>query len=204
MIKLWLFNKNAGCSLRSEVKVAVSDNEKENVTCVDPKIKDYYKLAPRSYASKGKRWNSFDISHVTKNVLGNVKDVCKVMDTVKLIITAKILKCSSLGETIQNLPKPFLEILPVSLSTPLECASGETRCCRQVTTVSLKRLASNILYPQSLQAFYCRGTCEDTPHKSFCCVPTKTTPRSVLFFDRKGHIALNVLPDVVVEQCGCR
>jgi hypothetical protein len=112
--------------------------------------------------------------------------------------------CSSWKETIQNPHRSYLEIMPVLQSTPLECTPGETRCCRQGTTVSLRQVTPRIIHPRNIQAFYCRGTCEGSTNNSYCCVPTKTTPLSILSVDHERHVTHNVLPDVVIQQCGCR
>ncbi len=203
--KLWLFNKKRGCPLRSEVKVDLSDCEKENLNRVNPVIKRYREhVHGRFYDSKDGRWVSFDVSQLIEKVLRNVKDVCKSMDTEKLTVTVNTLKCSSPEEEIQNPRQAYLEILPIAPSTPLECTPGETRCCRQATIVPLAQLVPNIIVPRNVRAFYCRGTCDGGLRNGPCCVPTKTMPLTVLSIQQGRSIVKSDISRALVEQCGCR
>lgn len=202
MIKLMLFNGKHGCPLRFEVKIDSSNSEKENLNCVDAMKKPYHGLLHGQYYDPNdERRISFDVSELTERVLRNVKEVCKTMDTAQLTIGVKARKCSSSKDKIQN--PPYLEISPIPPSTPLQCTPGETRCCMQTMAVILKEIASNILVPIRYRTGYCRGRCEGSPHNGPCCVPTKTSPLSVLYF-KQGIIRKKVLNDVVVKECGCR
>ena len=84
-----------------------------------------------------------------------------------------------------------------------------------------------IVAPPGFDAFRCQGECRfpladhlnGTNHAivqtlvngvtpsavpQACCVPTDTSPISMLYLDEYGKITLNNYEDMVVEGCGCR
>ena len=156
--------------------------------------------------SNNERWISFDISQLTRRLLHKMKSTCKTMATVNLTITVKTRKPFSLINKFQNPLPHSLEVLPLPPSSTLKCTPGETRCCKEEAVVSFKKseaLSRIILYPYVFRTAYCRGTCEDGLHNGACCVPTKARSLSVLFRDG-DIIQANILPNVVVQECGCR
>ena len=80
--------------------------------------------------------------------------------------------------------------------------------------------------PDGYQAYYCHGDCPLPEGKhlnsishaivqalanrvnqtvpSACCVPTKLSPISMLYFNDNNHVSMKNFQDMVVEECGCR
>lgn len=211
VVKFGLFNKMEGHPFCSWVRIELSNIRKESSACVNAVTQRYLDLVHgKYYDSNDKRRISFDISPLIGKVLRNVRDACKNINKAKLTIKVKACNYSSQNDKIQNVRNAYLEILPgilrISPSTPLECTPGETRCCRQKTTVKFRDLggkAFDVIQPSAFRSAYCRGTCHGRPNNDLCCVPTKTSPLSVVHFTQ-GRFGVNILHDVVVNECGCR
>lgn len=104
-----------------------------------------------------------------------------------------------------------------------------SRGCRMRTLyVSFRDLRWNnwILFPEGYSAFYCSGECNFPlnahtnatnhaqiqmlahlmqPHKipKPCCIPTKTSALSVLYFINDTDVMLKKYRNIVARQCGC-
>ncbi|XP_067832384.1 inhibin beta B chain-like [Heptranchias perlo] len=114
----------------------------------------------------------------------------------------------------------------------IECMEKLNFCCRKRFFVNFHDIGWDdwIIMPIGYYANYCLGNC--APHmagapdfaSSFhsivtnlyklngfhptlavnsCCIPTRRSRLSMLYFDEKGHIIKKDIPDMIVEECGC-
>ncbi|XP_072050669.1 nodal-like [Amphiura filiformis] len=105
----------------------------------------------------------------------------------------------------------------------------ESGPCRRVPMeVDFQRVGWEqwIIYPKNFNAYRCAGRCtgyldsDDNPSNHAilvgllrirdkrrapapCCVPTKLSPLSILYFE-KGSIVMKNHEDMIVQECGCR
>lgn len=84
-----------------------------------------------------------------------------------------------------------------------------------------------IIAPPGYDAYYCDGKCPFPLHEqlnatnhaiiqtlvnsvnekkvpSACCVPTKLSPVSMLYYDSNSNVVLRQYDDMIVDGCGCR
>lgn len=127
--------------------------------------------------------------------------------------------------------KPYLEIRVKNLAsesrrkrmTSLTCEekSTEVRCCRYPLTVDFEKFGWDwIIAPKQYEANYCSGECSYVflphyPHTHLvqqtslsnvigpCCSPRKMNAISMLYLDDKHNIIYGILPNMVVDRCGC-
>ncbi|KAL9979112.1 hypothetical protein ACROYT_G016724 [Oculina patagonica] len=87
-------------------------------------------------------------------------------------------------------------------------------------------LSTKSIWPESFNAYRCKGKCSLTPKKKFinhsllkaflkkkkgiktdgeaCCVPTKLRPMSFVYdIKGRGSFVLHTFQDMIVEECGC-
>ncbi|XP_067880945.1 inhibin beta B chain-like [Heterodontus francisci] len=114
----------------------------------------------------------------------------------------------------------------------IECMEKWNVCCRKTFFVNFRDIGWDdwIIMPSGYYANYCLGNC--APHmartpdfaSSFhsimsnlqklngfhpaqsvnsCCIPTRRSRLSMLYFDKKGHIIKKDIPNMIVEECGC-
>lgn len=100
-------------------------------------------------------------------------------------------------------------------------------CNKYTFTVNFKELKWNdwIIAPDNYEAYYCQGKCpfpllpslNITNHAIIqylahlynkqipppCCVPTKLSPISVLYYDDYSNVVLKEYRNMAVESCGC-
>lgn len=99
--------------------------------------------------------------------------------------------------------------------------SQEIRCCRYPLTVDFEEFGWDwIIAPKTYEANFCMGDCpyaflQKYPNTHVvhlaappgyggpCCTPRKMSAISLLHFTHEFNIALNSLPAMVVEKCGC-
>jgi len=109
---------------------------------------------------------------------------------------------------------------------------AEQRCCRYPLIVDFQAFQWNwIIAPKRYAAFYCSGVCPfryftTYPHSALvqmtqerqatsnntsrlnnnagpCCAPIKTSNITMLHYNDEGNVVVSILPDMVVDQCGC-
>ncbi|XP_053564158.1 inhibin beta B chain-like [Bombina bombina] len=112
----------------------------------------------------------------------------------------------------------------------LNCDQNSNLCCRKDYYVDFKDIGWDdwIIKPEGYQINYCMGLCPmhmagapgmaSSFHTTVlnlikanniqtavnsCCVPTKRSPLSMLYFDRSNIILKTDIPDMIVEACGC-
>uniref|UniRef100_UPI00398F566E inhibin beta B chain-like n=1 Tax=Pristiophorus japonicus TaxID=55135 RepID=UPI00398F566E len=114
----------------------------------------------------------------------------------------------------------------------IECMEKLNFCCRKTYFVDFRDIGWDdwIIMPHGYYANYCLGNC--APHmagapdfaSSFhsivtnlhklngyhpalamnsCCIPTRKSLLSMLYFEEKGRIIKKDIPDMTVEECGC-
>ncbi|XP_075680454.1 growth/differentiation factor 8-like [Dermatophagoides pteronyssinus] len=101
-----------------------------------------------------------------------------------------------------------------------EDKSSEIRCCRYPLTVDFEQFGWDwIIAPKRYQANYCSGECpfvlmNQYPHTHLiqqinlnaigpCCSPRKMSSISMLYLDSDLNVIYGILPNMVVERCGC-
>ncbi|KAH7643315.1 growth/differentiation factor 11-like protein [Dermatophagoides farinae] len=101
-----------------------------------------------------------------------------------------------------------------------EDKSAEVRCCRYPLTVDFEQFGWDwIIAPKRYQANYCSGECpfvlmNQYPHTHLiqqinmnaigpCCSPRKMSSISMLYLDSDYNVIYGILPNMVVERCGC-
>uniref|UniRef100_A0A3B3DRG6 Inhibin beta B chain n=1 Tax=Oryzias melastigma TaxID=30732 RepID=A0A3B3DRG6_ORYME len=114
----------------------------------------------------------------------------------------------------------------------LEC-DGDSGglCCRQQFYIDFRIIGWNdwIIAPAGYYGNYCQGSCPaymagvpgsissfhtavvnqyrlrgmDTGSVSSCCIPTKLSTMSMLYFDDEYNIVKRDVPNMIVEECGC-
>lgn len=110
--------------------------------------------------------------------------------------------------------------------TNLTCEekSEEVRCCRYPLTVDFEQFGWNwIIAPKKYSANYCSGECPSVfmnnfPHTHLvqqvggvvghtppgsCCSPKRMNSISMLYVDSNYNVIYGVLPNMVVDRCGC-
>lgn len=111
------------------------------------------------------------------------------------------------------------------------CESKSTMCCKESLYVNFTDIGWGdwILAPEGYYANFCRGSCVEVgvskishyatviqrlqnkaqlsaaqlSQLSTCCTATKLSPMSLLYTTVEGAIAYNLLPNMVVDSCGC-
>ncbi|ESN98685.1 hypothetical protein HELRODRAFT_137287, partial [Helobdella robusta] len=98
-----------------------------------------------------------------------------------------------------------------------------SRCCRYVLEINFNLMGwSWVIAPTVYQTFYCAGDCPEMNIYAFsgsrdnrmysfvrrnedasCCSATKHSDLSILYQNEKGDILHEVVPNMVLEQCGC-
>ena len=125
--------------------------------------------------------------------------------------------------------RPFLVVNTNSNSKvrkrrTLECGATVTECCRAPLLVNFSspefKWNDWIIQPKSYQANYCKGTCNSSgltvpiyghssvvqrakPKIKTCCTPKKFSSINLLYYDDDGMIYKKMVPNMVVEECGC-
>ncbi|UXI23294.1 hypothetical protein NH340_JMT09237 [Sarcoptes scabiei] len=125
--------------------------------------------------------------------------------------------------------RPFIEIRVDKLATNsrrkrtigLNCddKSSEVRCCRYPLTVDFEEFGWDwIIAPKRYQANYCSGECpfvlmNQYPHTHLiqqindavgpCCSPRKMSSISMLYMDGDYNVIYGIVPNMVVDRCGC-
>ncbi|KAM4701114.1 inhibin beta C chain-like isoform 1-T2 [Discoglossus pictus] len=111
-----------------------------------------------------------------------------------------------------------------------ECTSDMDTCCRKDFYVDFFEIGWGdwIISPQGYNMFLCEGRCpihlarvpgiaasshtaifslikanKAFPSLSYCCIPTKRRPLTVLYLDIHSTIVKTDIPDMIVESCGC-
>lgn len=107
--------------------------------------------------------------------------------------------------------------------TGLDCddKSSENRCCRYPLTVDFEQFGWDwIIAPKRYEAHYCTGDCPmvfmaQFPHTHLvqqvgsrqtagpCCSPRRMSSISMLYMDADFNIIYGILPNMVVDRCGC-
>ncbi|XP_003214948.1 inhibin beta B chain [Anolis carolinensis] len=113
----------------------------------------------------------------------------------------------------------------------LECDGRTNLCCRQQFYIDFKLIGWNdwIIAPLGYFGNYCEGSCPSYlagvpgSASSFhtavvnqyrmrglnpgtvnsCCIPTKLSTMSMLYFDDEYNIVKRDVPNMIVEECGC-
>ncbi|XP_028627340.1 inhibin beta B chain [Arvicanthis niloticus] len=113
----------------------------------------------------------------------------------------------------------------------LECDGRTSLCCRQQFFIDFRLIGWNdwIIAPTGYYGNYCEGSCpaylagvpgsassfhtavvnqyrmrglNPGPVNS-CCIPTKLSSMSMLYFDDEYNIVKRDVPNMIVEECGC-
>lgn len=113
----------------------------------------------------------------------------------------------------------------------LECDGRTSLCCRQQFYIDFRLIGWNdwIIAPTGYYGNYCEGSCpaylagvpgsassfhtavvnqyrmrglNPGPVNS-CCIPTKLSSMSMLYFDDEYNIVKRDVPNMIVEECGC-
>ncbi|KAM6945594.1 inhibin beta B chain-like [Aplochiton taeniatus] len=113
----------------------------------------------------------------------------------------------------------------------LECDGSNSLCCRQQFYIDFRLIGWNdwIIAPAGYFGNYCEGNCPAymagvpgsassfhtavvnqyrmrgiTPGSmNSCCIPTKLSTMSMLYFDDEYNIVKRDVPNMIVEECGC-
>ncbi|XP_062869281.1 inhibin beta B chain [Trichomycterus rosablanca] len=113
----------------------------------------------------------------------------------------------------------------------LECDGTSGLCCRQQFYIDFRLIGWNdwIIAPSGYYGNYCEGNCPAymagvpgsassfhtavvnqyrmrgmTPGSmNSCCIPTKLSTMSMLYFDDEYNIIKRDVPNMIVEECGC-
>uniref|UniRef100_A0A8D0C752 Inhibin beta B chain n=1 Tax=Salvator merianae TaxID=96440 RepID=A0A8D0C752_SALMN len=113
----------------------------------------------------------------------------------------------------------------------LECDGRTNLCCRQQFYIDFKLIGWNdwIIAPMGYNGNYCEGSCPaylagvpgsaSSFHTAVvnqyrmrglnpgtvnsCCIPTKLSSISMLYFDDEYNIVKKDVPNMIVEECGC-
>ncbi|XP_018900941.2 inhibin beta C chain [Bemisia tabaci] len=117
------------------------------------------------------------------------------------------------------------------LKRNVSCAPGIKECCREGLYLSFKDIGwSNwIIYPNGYQAYFCKGSCSEatsltvsgshyttivqrllhtTPRTQNlglvpCCTATKLSSMTLLYMDKDNSWTEKIIPNMIVESCGC-
>ncbi|CAN2389108.1 Inhibin [Pristimantis euphronides] len=113
----------------------------------------------------------------------------------------------------------------------LECDGRTNLCCRQQFYIDFRHIGWNdwIIAPLGYYGNYCEGSCPaylagvpgsaSSFHTAVvnqyrmrglnpgtvnsCCIPTKLSTMSMLYFDDEYNIVKRDVPNMIVEECGC-
>ena len=113
----------------------------------------------------------------------------------------------------------------------LECDGRTNLCCRQQFFIDFRLIGWNdwIIAPTGYYGNYCEGSCPaylagvpgsaSSFHTAVvnqyrmrglnpgtvnsCCIPTKLSTMSMLYFDDEYNIVKRDVPNLIVEECGC-
>lgn len=113
----------------------------------------------------------------------------------------------------------------------LECDGSSSLCCRQQFYIDFRLIGWNdwIIAPSGYFGNYCEGKCPaymagvpgsvssfhtavvnqyrmrgmSPGSTSSCCIPTKLSTMSMLYFDDEYNIVKRDVPNMIVEECGC-
>lgn len=113
----------------------------------------------------------------------------------------------------------------------LECDGSGTLCCRQQFYIDFRLIGWNdwIIAPSGYFGNYCEGNCPaymagvpgsassfhtavvnqyrmrgmSPGSMNSCCIPTKLSTMSMLYFDDEYNIVKRDVPNMIVEECGC-
>ncbi|RXN23040.1 inhibin beta B chain-like protein [Labeo rohita] len=113
----------------------------------------------------------------------------------------------------------------------LECDGSSSLCCRQQFYIDFRLIGWNdwIIAPSGYFGNYCEGNCPaymagvpgsassfhtavvnqyrmrgmSPGSMNSCCIPTKLSTMSMLYFDDEYNIVKRDVPNMIVEECGC-
>ncbi|MGH0144276.1 UNVERIFIED_CONTAM: hypothetical protein FKN15_002532 [Acipenser sinensis] len=113
----------------------------------------------------------------------------------------------------------------------LECDGRTSLCCRQQFYIDFGLIGWNdwIIAPKGYYGNYCEGSCPaymagvpgsvssfhtavvnqyrmrglSPGSMNSCCIPTKLSTMSMLYFDDEYNIVKRDVPNMIVEECGC-
>uniref|UniRef100_A0AAY4CP36 Inhibin beta B chain n=1 Tax=Denticeps clupeoides TaxID=299321 RepID=A0AAY4CP36_9TELE len=113
----------------------------------------------------------------------------------------------------------------------LECDGSSSLCCRQQFYIDFRLIGWNdwIIAPSGYYGNYCEGNCPaymagvpglassfhtavvnqyrmrgmSPGSMNSCCIPTKLSTMSMLYFDDEYNIVKRDVPNMIVEECGC-
>ncbi|XP_062903599.1 inhibin beta B chain-like [Mobula hypostoma] len=113
----------------------------------------------------------------------------------------------------------------------LECDGRTDLCCRQQFYIDFRLIGWNdwIIAPTGYYGNYCEGSCPaymagapgsassfhtavvnqyrmrgmNPGSMNSCCIPTKLSTMSMLYFDDEYNIVKRDVPNMIVEECGC-
>lgn len=113
----------------------------------------------------------------------------------------------------------------------LECDGSSNLCCRQQFYIDFRLIGWNdwIIAPSGYFGNYCEGNCPaymagvpgsassfhtavvnqyrmrgmSPGSMNSCCIPTKLSTMSMLYFDDEYNIVKRDVPNMIVEECGC-
>ncbi|XP_030627837.1 inhibin beta B chain [Chanos chanos] len=113
----------------------------------------------------------------------------------------------------------------------LECDGSNSLCCRQQFYIDFRLIGWNdwIIAPSGYFGNYCEGNCPaymagvpgsvssfhtavvnqyrmrgmSPGSMNSCCIPTKLSTMSMLYFDDEYNIVKRDVPNMIVEECGC-
>lgn len=125
---------------------------------------------------------------------------------------------------IQTKVKPMSPQKRTKRST--DCHDGSDHCCRMPLYVNFTDIGWDkwIVAPRGYHAYHCIGSCDVAfdPERNFhsqileahrlrnpysrvqpCCFPKRFSPMQLIYMDPDSNIVDAVLPNMVVEECGC-
>nr|AVK43097.1 transforming growth factor beta [Lutzomyia longipalpis] len=113
----------------------------------------------------------------------------------------------------------------------INCSAGVTDCCRERLYVDFKDIEWDdwIIYPRGYHAYFCRGSCASVAtiaqgsHHNYvirkfmmrnqqqsrtlkmtpCCTATEFSSLQLFYLDSNDTATQKVLPNMIVEGCGC-
>jgi len=137
-----------------------------------------------------------------------------------------------LGQVVRDRSRVQQRRLTRSTSNPDDqlIERNASECTRHELYVDFRDigLSSSIIAPPGYSAYQCKGVCEPplsqdqrpTNHATIqaivhkmglvkdverpCCVPTKLSSTSILFYDDNENVVLKMYEDMIADSCGCR
>ncbi|XP_044741779.1 growth/differentiation factor 8 [Chrysoperla carnea] len=114
----------------------------------------------------------------------------------------------------------------------MNCNPDAKECCRENLYISFKDIGWSdwIIFPSGYNAYFCRGSCTSAAAVTVsgshynsiiraylyqgvpenlrlellpCCTATQFQPLQLLYMDNNNTITLKMLPNMIVESCGC-